>query len=314
MHPEEEERKVETPESVPRVIRLLTTPLLFFYNKKAFQMTLTAHQRATNKYCLSANDFLSTAGFLTQNPELSDTLFLFLDKVEYLEVKKSNQVTGNLSDVKEGWYVPVFYLYLEPHSQIQDITLRATVNLTTSNLDLLVWASNTPSILQDQFSEMSLKSAITPADYGKWIEVRGTMIRVIETCSVSFYIEEKSSEIKSGILIGACYLEPALKQQQQLKCHVDGCGKVFSRPFNLKSHLETHNPTRSKNHECPECQAQFCRSQGIRYSLDLARHSQIHNRTMTFICTGCQKSFSRKDALKRHLRTSKVCPESTASK
>ena len=56
------------------------------------------------------------------------------------------------------------------------------------------------------------------------------------------------------------------------KCHV--CGRAFARAFNLKSHVQTHNPMRSKPHVCPHptCNRGFSRLH------DLERHRQgIHS-------------------------------------
>lgn len=56
------------------------------------------------------------------------------------------------------------------------------------------------------------------------------------------------------------------------KCNV--CGRGFARAFNLKSHAQTHNPTRSKPHQCPHpsCKRGFSRLH------DLERHRQgIHS-------------------------------------
>ncbi|ORX34379.1 hypothetical protein BD324DRAFT_145390 [Kockovaella imperatae] len=56
------------------------------------------------------------------------------------------------------------------------------------------------------------------------------------------------------------------------KCQI--CGRGFARAFNLKSHVQTHNPMRSKPHQCPHasCKRGFSRLH------DLERHRQgIHS-------------------------------------
>ncbi|KAJ3325400.1 hypothetical protein HDV06_004259 [Boothiomyces sp. JEL0866] len=222
----------------------------------------------------------------------------------------SVQVYGELPSVPEGFYIPLYQIYLYPHaSGLDNVTFRTTVKSKASNLELLMWASNSPNSLRDQMSEISLKACSGGQHAGKWITLRGPMIKVGQTTSVDFCVEDKTPDIKTGFLIASISLEPVPQKHDsgQFKCHIPGCGRLFTRPFNLKSHLETHNPARNKSHECAECHAQFCRSQ------DLARHAQIHNRTMIFNCAGCNRTFSRKDALKRHLRTSKSCPAMTST-
>ncbi|EGF83110.1 hypothetical protein BATDEDRAFT_21501 [Batrachochytrium dendrobatidis JAM81] len=86
------------------------------------------------------------------------------------------------------------------------------------------------------------------------------------------------------------------------ECPEPTCDRTFSRPFNLKAHVIIHNPVRNRAHKCTSCELSFCRSQ------DLIRHMQIHNRTITYSCPGCKKVFSRKDALRRHQRSSRNCP------
>lgn len=53
-------------------------------------------------------------------------------------------------------------------------------------------------------------------------------------------------------------------------CHCDQCGKLFQRSYNLKAHLETHDPNRSHPHVCEyiDCDKQFVRR------TDLVRHEQ----------------------------------------
>lgn len=49
------------------------------------------------------------------------------------------------------------------------------------------------------------------------------------------------------------------------------------------------------SYQCDQC------SQRFDHDLDLKRHERIHLAIKPFPCTRCEKSFSRKDALARHL-------------
>ena len=59
---------------------------------------------------------------------------------------------------------------------------------------------------------------------------------------------------------------PTTSENANCSCAI--CGKLFRRTYNLKAHLETHNPARSKSHEClyDGCGKMFARS------MDLKRH------------------------------------------
>ncbi|KAF2873455.1 hypothetical protein BDV95DRAFT_489612 [Massariosphaeria phaeospora] len=88
---------------------------------------------------------------------------------------------------------------------------------------------------------------------------------------------------------------PTTADNAQFSCHV--CGKLFQRSYNHKTHLETHNPTRKKEHICPHeaCDRQFVRK------TDLDRHqNSVHRKLKVFKCTKCDAHFARKDTLRRH--------------
>ncbi|KAJ3389113.1 hypothetical protein HDU92_001173 [Lobulomyces angularis] len=72
------------------------------------------------------------------------------------------------------------------------------------------------------------------------------------------------------------------------------CNRAFSRMYNLKSHIRTH-----QNHKpfvCETCNLRFTRNH------DLNRHSKIHSREKPHVCADCGRHFARRDALKRHER------------
>ncbi|KAI8915326.1 hypothetical protein DFJ77DRAFT_430361, partial [Powellomyces hirtus] len=78
-------------------------------------------------------------------------------------------------------------------------------------------------------------------------------------------------------------------------CPHPGCGKHFTRHFNLKSHLPLHDPERPRLFDCNECGKSFFKQN------DLARHANTHGGENQCECS-CGKRYSRVDALKRHMK------------
>ena len=74
-------------------------------------------------------------------------------------------------------------------------------------------------------------------------------------------------------------------------CLVAGCQKTFSRLYSLRAHQRSHSSHRP--YRCTICPASFARNH------DLKRHVKLHDKT-AWKCEGCQKVFSRRDAIKRH--------------
>ncbi|KAF9432626.1 hypothetical protein BGZ76_010536 [Entomortierella beljakovae] len=76
-------------------------------------------------------------------------------------------------------------------------------------------------------------------------------------------------------------------------CQYPNCLRVFSRPFNLKSHLYTHKESRP--YVCEKCPKSFVRIH------DLHRHEKGHFEK-AHTCIVCQSKFARQDAVTRHLK------------
>ena len=94
------------------------------------------------------------------------------------------------------------------------------------------------------------------------------------------------------------------KEEANFQCTVEGCGKFFSRSYNYKSHLETHDDQR----EYPfPCLVSGCNKKFVRKT-DLQRHHQsVHVKERNHRCDYCGRLFARKDTLRRSVDTTS-CP------
>ncbi|CAO3593266.1 unnamed protein product [Absidia cylindrospora] len=84
------------------------------------------------------------------------------------------------------------------------------------------------------------------------------------------------------------------KTSSAYRCDYPNCDKVFTRPYNLKSHRRTH--TAERPFDCPLCPKSFARQH------DRNRHAKLHLGIKPYTCQFCTKSFARQDALNRHQR------------
>lgn len=95
--------------------------------------------------------------------------------------------------------------------------------------------------------------------------------------------------------------KPSSEPQATFTC--TDCHKVFSRPYNLKSHMRTH--TLERPYECHyyPCGWKFARPH------DLKRHELQHTGQKPHGCRFCSRRFARSDALKRHWKVDTHCAQ-----
>lgn len=91
--------------------------------------------------------------------------------------------------------------------------------------------------------------------------------------------------------------------QNSFPCLIPECNKLFSRPYNLKSHMRTH--THERPYECTykPCAWKFARPH------DLKRHELQHTGQKPHGCRFCHRKFARSDALKRHWKVDLNCAQ-----
>ncbi|KAF9957279.1 hypothetical protein BGZ72_001965 [Mortierella alpina] len=102
---------------------------------------------------------------------------------------------------------------------------------------------------------------------------------------------------------------PTVKKPKKIRpssfaCTSPGCDKVFSRAYNLTSHMKTHSTERP--FLCGMCPLAFARRH------DRERHVRLHTGEKPYSCDICGAGFMRNDALHRHQKLCGIAGSSFA--
>ncbi|KAF9934872.1 hypothetical protein BGZ65_003583 [Modicella reniformis] len=105
---------------------------------------------------------------------------------------------------------------------------------------------------------------------------------------------------------------PTVRKPRKVKltrfaCTVSGCDKVFSRAYNLTSHMKTHSSDRPFTCGIGACTLAFARRH------DRERHVRLHTGEKPYFCDICKAGFMRNDALHRHQKLCGVAGSSFAT-
>ncbi|KAF2649858.1 hypothetical protein K491DRAFT_160608 [Lophiostoma macrostomum CBS 122681] len=91
------------------------------------------------------------------------------------------------------------------------------------------------------------------------------------------------------------------REAQHLHC--SHCGKLFTNELRRTRHLLSHRHAAHKSLHCGSCKRSFTCEKDLRRHQDTSK-SCAGTKSRQFVCA-CDKRFSRKDSLQRHLKNSK---------
>ncbi|OOQ88737.1 hypothetical protein PEBR_11237 [Penicillium brasilianum] len=117
------------------------------------------------------------------------------------------------------------------------------------------------------------------------------------------FCEEGLQDTPAALMIPSLELgtqfppDSGIKSKSSKNFRCEHCSKTFTRLYNLKSHLVTHD--RTMPYSCNICNRAFARKS------DSKRHMRTHSGEKNWVCGGCRTSFARRDMLSSHHKSHK---------
>jgi len=169
------------------------------------------------------------------------------------------------------------------------------VNNNLNNVNNNIGNNNMNNNINNNINNRSYTSSVNPNDKKK-IDFRQVIIssddnNKLNTQSKEVKEDDESFYRKDHVKIVIVETKAKQCKKKFYVCDFPGCGREFSRRFNLKMHQAIHNPKRERPFICDKCGKSFCRI------YELRRHEVVHSKERKFVCEYCQQKFSRKDPL-----------------